>query len=311
MVRLLHLLIALAIGGGMSRAEPNGAASGDPNRRIVLADPDPELLRAVSTTLAPYELEIVVDDTTPATTTEADARAEHHRARFVVWRRGGDLVVFDRRRGAAEHREGPTGELDPPSASAAALTVKTLMRLSRDGEVTAGGLELRLQTQLLARLAADDLGGRLAGAVLIRPTGSWRIGLAGDLGTGTTVQASGFKGTWTDWSLLAIASWPQPLGEAIELEPHVAAGFARSALSGIENMVVREERELLATLRVGGSLRRRFGVWTVGPVVELTALLGTPSYPKRQGTGDLFAVPGFGFSIGGLAAIDFGGAKRL
>lgn len=293
-------------------------AHAEPTARVVLADSDPELLRAVTTTLAPWRLEVIVDDLPPKTTGEAEARAKVRDARFVVWRRDGDLVVFDRDRGAAEHRDGKQGALDVPSAMAAALTVKTLMRLPPPAEwnrvdvapLTRDGFGARLQTVITSRVArgsSTELGGRVAAALLARPSArrGLRIGIAGELGTGASIENQGFKGTWSDWSVLAIGSWTQERGR-MELEPYAAAGIARSTFDGTENGMTRREKSTLASLRVGFAVRWRFGAWTVGPAVELDAFLGTPTYDKLQGNGEVFRVPAFAVALGLLGAIDFG-----
>ena len=303
------VLVVIALSTAIAHAEPA--------TRVVIADPDPELVRAVTTTLAPWKLDVVVDEAPPKNTGEAEERAKQRDARFVVWRRDGDLVVFDRERGAAEHREGKEGALDPASAMAAALTVKTLMRLPPPDEIApppvaraAAGPELRVQTLVASRVArgsTTELGGRVGGAVLARPWAErgWRVGLAGELGTRAAVQSSGFKGTWTDWALLAIGSWAQIRGR-LEVEPYVAAGIARSTFEGLESGMERSDAQTLGELRAGMAVRWRFGVWTVGPAVQLDAFLGTPTYAKRSGNGELFRVPAFAVAIGVLGAVDFG-----
>lgn len=108
----------------------SGPALADGTMRVLLADTDPELQRAVRAALAPWRLEVVIEtEQRPTDATHAQAIGDAQTARFVVWREGTDLVVFDRERGEAEHRGAPSGALDPASAAAAALTVKTLMRL--------------------------------------------------------------------------------------------------------------------------------------------------------------------------------------
>lgn len=112
------LLLACAI----VHAEPGKS-------RIVLADPDPALRAAVERTLSPWRIEVVVERTVPTSRAKADDLARSRDAHFVVWREGGELVVLDRRRKSMDHREARVGSLDAIDAAAAALTVKTLMRL--------------------------------------------------------------------------------------------------------------------------------------------------------------------------------------
>ena len=287
-----------------------------------MADSDPELRRALIVSLAPWRLEVVVDPPAPTNTAQADARALANNARFVVWRRDGDLVVFDRERGAAEHREAKAGALDAPSAAAAALTVKTLMRLPPPSvepveavkpvalDKPRARTELRIQTALAARLAhgsTTELGARAAISAFVRPrtVAPLRFGVVADLGTSSGVQQSGFKGRWSEWNVLAIASWTRAF-DRWELEPHLGLGVTRSLLEGSEGSVSRTEANTAVVLRAGLWIRWRVGALSFGPSVELDAIPVTPTYTKTQGNGDLFAVPALAFALGGLAAVEFG-----
>ena len=62
--------------------------------RVLLVDSDPELLRALEVSLAPWQLTIIVD-ARPLTEATAAERAGGAGARFLVWRDGADLVVYD------------------------------------------------------------------------------------------------------------------------------------------------------------------------------------------------------------------------
>jgi hypothetical protein len=302
-----------------------GAAAASPTTtRVVLADPDPELQRALVDSLAPWRLEVIVDAPAPANTEQAEARARAKDARFVVWRRDGDLVVFDRERGAAEHREGTRGKLDVPGATAAALTVKTLMRLPPPATIDLTiapnpavvvvapeppGPELRVQTGLATRVArgsTTELGARAGVAAFVRPWGTrgLRFGVAGEFGTSSGVEESGFKGRWSDWTVLALASWSHALGRW-ELEPFLGAGITRSGFSGTEGTMERDESDTVIVVRAGVWVRRQFGPWSFGPSVVLDGAPSTPTYTKKNGNGDLFTVPAFAIALGVLAAVDF------
>ncbi|MEJ7599621.1 MAG: hypothetical protein WKG01_17065 [Kofleriaceae bacterium] len=143
-------------------------------RRVLLADADPEP-GAVRATLAPWRLEVVVETTVPADAKQAQMIGETQTARFVVWRVRGELVVYDRDRGAVEQRAAPVGRLDPASAAAAALTVKTLMRLPPPDQVAEApvpaepadrvavvtpeandGVELRVQAGVATRMTRGE-----------------------------------------------------------------------------------------------------------------------------------------------------------
>ncbi|HEU0032029.1 MAG TPA: hypothetical protein VFQ53_15455 [Kofleriaceae bacterium] len=289
------------------------------NARVVLVDSDPELLHALATTLAPWKLEVIVDSE-PVTAETAGARADSREARFVVWREGTDLVVFDRERGETEHREARAGALDPVTAAAAALTVKTLMRLpppppDDTAPITPpppeeGGVEVRVQAGLATRLARGSetaVGARFAGAALVRPWADyeWRFGVAFEGGTTAAVQRAGFKGTWSDWSLLALAGWAHEVGP-IEIEPYVAAGFTRSHFYGDEMTIARDESATLATIGAGAWVRWRVGMWSVGGVVGLDALPGTPTYTKTASSTLIYEVPSITMMLGLVLAADLG-----
>jgi hypothetical protein len=308
--------IGIAIAIAVSAAGNARAAPG--HDRVVLADPDPELLRAIMSTLAPWRLEVLVDGSPPADEDEADARADQLNARFVVWRREGELVVFDRDRRSTEQRDTAVGALDPVDAAAAALTVKTLMRLPPPPEDLPPvapdrplRVELRGQAALATRIAhgsTTEVGGRLVAAVLVRPLPplAGRIGVAIDLGSSARVERAGFKGTWTDWAVLALASWTIARAPW-EIEPQLGAGVARSSLEGTQMSAGRHDLATLGLLRAGAAVRRRFGRWTLGGAVGVDRILGTPTYTRTGSSAQIFEVPAFALAFGVLAAADFGG----
>jgi len=275
--------------------------------RVLVADPDPELARAMTTSLAPWKLEIVITPPAPASTQEAESRAVAGQARFVVWRRGGDIVVYDHERGAAEFRDAPDGPLDPASAMAAALSVKTLMRLPAPGTTpveTRPG-RFRIQGQIGGRVVGD--GGLRAGAsIFVRPLAarSWRLGVALEIGPGSDVEAMSFRGTYRDASFVALASTAWLVGP-VELEPFVGAGLISTALTGNEGPDLREEATTLPLVRGGLMARYRLGGVSIGGALAGDGVFGTPTYMKRMGSGVLFAVPSFALAISALVAFDF------
>lgn len=294
--------------------------------RVVLADADPELKRAVEASLAPWHLEIVsapdpADASLPAIPPDdagARDRADHAHARFVLWRVGSDLVVYDRERDATERRPARAGAFDPVSAAAAALTIKTMMRLPppSDGAVAPGppppaaGPELRIQAGPSVRVASGSetsIGARVALGLLVRPfpDHGWRFGAGVDLGTSATVDHAGFKGTWSDWSVLALASWTHAF-PTWELEPWVGAGVTRSTLAGTEMMTPRDEAATTLALRGGLTARWRLGIWTLGATVGVETSVGTPTYTKSGSQAMIFAVPSFGVVSGLIVAADLG-----
>lgn len=291
---------------------------------MVLADPDPELRHAMEQTLAPWHLEVVIEGSPPANAAMARERADADTARFVVWRDGNQLVVYDRELGSIEQRGSRSGVLDPPAAAAAALTIKTMMRLPPPPPVEANppapavgatdaGLALRIQAGLATRFTdaiAFKAMPRLSGAAEIRPwaTAGWRFGLAGDGGT-TGWSHAGFKGTWSEWTLLGVASWTYTRDEW-EFEPHADAGVRRLSLDGTEMNAARTETnvafkpESLATVRGGMWVRRRAARWTFGVALDVDGAFGTHPYLKTDASAVIFQVPGIGVELGGVIAAD-------
>jgi len=286
-------------------------------KRVVLADPDPELRHAMEQALAPWHLEVVIESSPPADAAMAQERADADTARFVVWRDGDELVVYDRELGSTEKRASRSGFLDPPTAAAAALTIKTMMRLPpppADPEPPAGpavaepGPELRLQAGIATRIAHGidtDVSARFGGAAVIRPWASvgWRFGVAGDGGTSTNVSHASFKGTWNDWAVLGVASWTY-VRAAWELEPHVGAGVRRSTLDGVLMEAAFRRTGTLPTARGGLWVRWRMARWTVGGMFDIEGNFATPTYRKTASSAEIFQVPGVGIELGAVAAVD-------
>jgi hypothetical protein len=311
---LLGLVVVLA---GPAAAAPLA------RQRVVLSDRDPELRHAIEQVLAPWHLEVVIEGPPPVDTAMAEQRADADTARFVVWRDGDQLVVYDRELGFTERRPSRSGTLDPPTAAAAALTVKTMMRLPpppvepvapvaipRDsgGPGEPRGIEVRLQAGVATRIAPgtdSDISTRVGGAASLRPwrSAGWRIGIAGDAGSSTAVNRASFKGTWNDWALLGVLSWTYARG-AWELEPHAGAGIRRSTLDGAEMGTPRTETATLSTARGGVWVRRRFSRITVGVAFDADRSFGTPSYSKNIGAAEIFQVPGMAIELGAALAVD-------
>jgi hypothetical protein len=310
MARLIVAIVIVLVAGV--------AVAGPPGARVVLVDPDPELRHAMTTALRPWKLEVIFD-ASPVDETTAAARADALSARFVVWREGNDLLVFDREKGDTQRRDAPAG--DAVAAASAALTVKTLMRLPPpEGEevkppiapVEDTGSEIRVQAGLATRVAYGSetaVGGRFVGAALVRPLSDagWRFGVLGEIGTRDQIKQTGFDGDWSDWELLLIASWTHERGK-LEIEPFVAAGVARSTFQGEDQMGgPRDERETLPAVRAGMWTRWRFGeMWTVGGALSVDVLPGTPTYTKTNNGPVIYEVPSFGVTLGVVVAADLG-----
>ena len=319
MVRLVPHLLVLAA-SIVSIVSP-GAARGAPQsrQRVVLADPDPELRHAMEQALAPWRLELIIEGPAPADASMAQERADADTARFVVWRDGEQLVVYDRELGTIERRDSRSGVLDPPTAAAAALTIKTMMRLPppppldeapapRVAPAAGAGIELRLQAGIATRIARSDdtaASARIGGGAAIRPwpSAGWRFGLAFDGGTATDVSRASFKGTWRDWAAFGLVSWTYARG-AWELEPHAGVGVRYSILDGDEMGTPRSETTPLAALRGGVWARWRLARWTIGATVAVDDAFGTPTYTKISTPAVVFQVPGIGAELGAVLAVD-------
>ena len=303
LVRVLILLLAMA-----------APAFADGGTRVLLADADPELQRAVKAALAPWRLDVVVEDVPSGI---AESRTD---ARFVVWRENGELVVFDRERNEHERRAAPVGELDPASAAAAALTVKTLMRLpdappeepTPIAPISDDGIGVRVQASGATRFTTgdDNVGARATIAAFVRPAAALRFGLLAEIGTAADIRDTGFKGTWSDWSVSALASYALPMGPRWEIEPYVGAGVLRLKVDGDESqgmgmmLMQRHERALLPLAHGGAFVRRRMGRTSIGAVIDLAAPIGTRAYTKTGNGSQFFAVPPFAVSVGAFVAFD-------
>jgi len=292
------------------------------SQRVVLADPDPELRHAMEQVLAPWHLEVVIEGPAPFDAAMAQQRADADTARFVVWREGEQLVVYDRELGFTERRASGAGPLDPPTAAAAALTLKTMMRLPPPPTAPesapppaaavergrARGIDVRIQAGIAARFARGgdaDTTARFGAAVAIRPwpSAGWRFGLAGDRGTSTAISRASFNGTWSEWALVGLVSWSHALG-AWEFEPYAGGGIRRSALDGTEMNDPRSEAATLATARGGLWVRWRWSRWTLGAAFAFDRSFGTPTYSKNVGAAEIFQVPATALELGSVVAVE-------
>jgi hypothetical protein len=313
--RVCSLIVLIAALSGAARGAPFA------QQRVVLADPDPELRHAMEQALAPYHLQVVIEGPAPTDAGAAAQRADADTARFVVWRDGDELVVFDRELGSTERRASQAGVLDPPTAAAAALTIKTMMRLpppppAAPAEVpppqppaaSAPGVEFRVQAYIASRIARGDetrVSARYGGALAIRPWpgAGLRIGVAADTGSAISVDNASFKGTWSEWAALGLVSWTLARG-AWELEPHLGFGLRGSTLDGAEMSTPRTEAATVSTARAGVWGRWRLARFTVGATLVVDDVFGTSTYQKTVGQAVIFQTPGSAMELGGVIAID-------
>lgn len=306
-MRVLFLLVMLA-----------SAIAGAESKRVLVADPDAELVQAIEWTLQPWKMVVVAEpaiDPALVSTRAIDANAQ-----FVVWRdAAGDLVVYDRERGVTERRPARTGAMDPVSAASAALTVKTMMRLpepveeepgpeatSSIGVVTPTPVDDHDVVRIEAGIAVDTrtaLGGRFG--AMYRPAAlPLRIGGVFELAS-LELQRSGFRGNAHDYSLFAVASWVIPIGR-FELEPWIAAGAMVDVVDGQHAQEMRHETAVVPTGRAGLAfwwwLPQQ---WGIAITASANVALGTPTYtrdPNSPSQAVIYDMPSIAGTFGLVAA---------
>ena len=279
--------------------------------RVVLGDGDPELLRAVETSLRPWHFVIVVDPDMPPTA--AKQRAEQDGARFVVWREADQLVVLDHDSGLVERRPATSGALDPTAAAAAALTVKTMMRLPPPSDelyaALAPGPLLRVEAGGGATYDASNAGLRVAAAATLQPwrDQGWWLGVIGEVGTADSIVQAGFKGTWATWDVLATARYAFRLAPAWTIEPHLAAGIEHSSFNGTEQMnTPRNDSAILPGLRAGVLVRFHVDRWSVAATVDVIGRVDTTTYIASHSSAEIFEIPTLAVGAGILVGTDLG-----
>lgn len=300
MPRVIAILVLLC---AAAQAEPS---------RVIVADSDPALRDAIVKSLRPWKFEVVLDADAPADAAETAARAN---ARYVVWRDGADLVVFDRDTKLSDRRPAQSGALDPLGAAAAALSVKTMMRLPPEPpvdtppvETTDDGIELRPEVGFGSRFEVGldtNIALRFLGGVAVRPwrDHGFRFGALGDFGASAIVDQGGFHGTWNNWGLLATASWAYELSR-LEIGPWVGLGLEHSTLSGIEMGTTRTEVETLPAIRGGVLAHYHLGAFTVGSMLAIEGLATTRTYTKPGSPAQVFEIPPFGVVLSMVFGVD-------
>jgi len=272
-------------------------AVAEPAPALVLADPDLELRRAVETALRPWHVSIIDDAVPPQ---DAAERASTANARYIVWRDRAELVVYDSRDGRQLRTPVQAGALDPVSAAAAALTVKTMLRLppletrappfAPPSSPSRDGFELDAQLGGGGRFA-QGTAGWFSAMIAARPWPALGFGL------GVAVDVTS--------DVNALASYRFSI-DPIELEPWVGAGVVRSSLSGVEMDAALDEQATLFAIRGGAWAWWRWDRFRIGGGVAVDHVFGTPTYTKPgQVRAIVFEVPSFGVVAGVSARVSF------
>ena len=290
--------------------------------RAIVADGDVQLRAAIADSLRPWLIEVIAAPIAPADQGAATQQASDAGARYVIWREGAELVVLDREGDRIERRAAPAGTLDALAAAAAALSVKTMLRLpplppgaivEKPKHVVPGedeGVELRVTALAGSRLEYgldSNVALRFGGAFALRPWRDlgWRFGAIGDGGGSATVDQAGFHGRWSNWSVLALASWDGALDAHWELGPWLAFGFEHSTMTGTEMTTARTEEAFSPALRGGAAARYRTGEWFVGGQLAVEGLLTNTTYTKLDSPAQVFEIPRIGAVLSVIVGVDF------
>lgn len=287
------------------------------NPRALVADDDGQLRSAITDALRPWSIEVSVAGAAPTTVDEAIKIADAANAEYVIWREGDQLVVLERHGDRVERRMLSTGTLDAVAAAAAALSVKTMLRLpsltavakaTRDPTPERGLLRSSLFAGSRFEEGLDsNLALRFGATIELQP---WRavplrLGLMADGGASATVDQAGFHGRWANWSILAHASWDVE-AEGWMFSPWLAVGAEHSSLSGTEMMTARSEATFVPALRGGATARYYLAAGFVGGQLAVEGLLMTTTYTKLGGSAPIFEIPRIGAVLSLLVGAEFG-----
>ena len=289
--------------------------------RAVVADADTTLRAAIAESLRPWLIEVIAEPMAPPSREAAAVQGADAGARYVIWREHGELVVLDLERGELARRPAPEGALDPVAAAAAALTVKTMLRLPPPvvGPVATPpptptpapqeDMELRMSASSGSRFEYGLDGNvalRFGASLALRPwlDRGWRFAVIGDVGAPAGVDQAGFHGEWWNWCALVGASWDHVSG-AWEVGPWLAAGVEHSNLDGTEMMMTRHEEALSPAVRGGAGARYRIEDLTIGLQLSLETLLTHTTYTKLAAPAQVFEIPPIGAVMSVVIGYDF------
>lgn len=308
---VIRALVIVMLASAIAHADP---------KRVLVADPDAELVHAIEVTLQPWKMVVVAEPAIEPSL--VSTRAVDADAQFIVWRDQNELVVYDRERDVTERRPARAGAMDPVGAASAALTVKTMMRLPDPPEETAPVPTTTTTTSVVttAPVTTDDADVfRIEAGVGIdteaalramfgatyRPTRfALRVGAAFELANQSIDQA-GFKGEARDYAGLALATWPIPV-RSFELTPWIGGGLMVDIVDGKHGQEMRHETAYVPTLRTGLAFWWWHSMgWGLGLTANASYGIGTPTYmrdPDKPTKAVIYDMPTFGATFALVAA---------
>jgi hypothetical protein len=282
-LRLLVLVLALLLLPRAAHAE---------RKAVVVIGGGRAFKDALTTALEPWHLEIVAGDAPapkaamPRAQTEAKAIADRLGAAGVVWISAADderaLFVFDGEKDVVISQSlASTLPFDPPTAAAAALSVKTLLRSSHvapaserigaeaappppppaqttteppprgpDADVSPRPHEellppIRIELGGGARAIAGDVDARIdaGGSVFFGPARRWGVGLLVHGGPGLGVDGDRFRGRFDELAVSPSLRLRLPLGGPIVLEPRAGVTLHATSIDGVAVATARAAKE--------------------------------------------------------------------
>lgn len=276
-------LVALCWCGLLAGGLGGKAASAAPRLALVDGADAGELHRALEVSLQAWSFEVVDWPRGAGSASDVDAAGIGKRAnaRYVVWWDGRkqELVVYDATLGQRETRELAAMPRDDAEASALALSIKTMLRLSTSAGGSAGGADGSLRWLPSVRLgprfgldgdSATQLRLQLGIAARVAALAALELGVVGEMGTNTEVSGGNFNGDWAEWSVMAT------VGRQVALEEwtvagQLAGGISRATLEGMAGRDVQEGGSTRAIGQLSAIGLRALGPVQVGVQVGVTA----------------------------------------
>ncbi len=268
------------------------------DRTLVLVAPPAVLLDAVRTSLAPWQIRIVVIDAAAAPPSQI---ASAHRAGFVAIGSGGELHLYDRQSAATQTRP-MSADLGEADAAALALTIKTWMRLEplaapapapASAAVEPGRVEMARpiapppRTWQIGASAALGVRGNqgglgelharvvLAAGVAMRPV---EVAIGVELGPSIAVMDGDQPAAWREQVWFARASRRFALRRALSLRPIAGLALVRATIDGQQRASGQSFAMSTSNLGLDGAVALD---WRSGRVVT-QVVVGLTAVPVAQ-----------------------------